>query len=173
MSNDDLVGDVTQAAAEILPPLSALSFKDELFCYKYVEFKRNGQKAAEAAGYSHGATARNMASQLIKRPEIRARITELAAPVLRKASLDMEEMLGQIGAVATFDWRRLYHPDGRRKLITELDAKTAAAISHMGPNGLVPFDKMKAVDMAMKHLGGFEKDNEQRRENLQIAVTFT
>jgi hypothetical protein len=43
----------------------------------------------------------------------------------------------------------------------------------MGANDFVPFDKMKAIDMAMKHLGGFEKDNEQRRENLQIAVTFT
>lgn len=171
MSNDDLVGDVTPVA-EILPPLSALSLHEELFCIKYVEFKRNGAKAALAAGYAPSGAAA-CAVALIKRPEIRARITELAAPVLRKASLDMEEMLGQIGAVATFDWRRLYHPDGRRKLITELDAKTAAAISHMGPNGLVPFDKMKAVDMAMKHLGGFEKDNEQRRENLQIAVTFT
>jgi hypothetical protein len=172
MSNEDLVGDVT-VGQEILPPDSSLSFREEIFCYKYVELKRNGQKAAEAAGYSPGATARNVATQLIKRPEIRARITELAVPILRKASIDMEEMLGQISAVATFDWRNLYHPDGRRKLITELDAKTAAAISHMGPNGLVPFDKMKAVDMAMKHLGGFEKDNEQRRENLAINVVFT
>ncbi len=114
-----------------------------------------------------------MAVALIKRPEIRAKIIALAEPVLRIAKLDMEEMLAQIRAVATFDRRKLYHPDGTRKLFTELDAQTAAAISHMGPNDFVPFDKLKAVDMAMKHLGGFEKDNEQRKENLQIVVAFT
>lgn len=172
MANEDLVGDDALQAAEVLPPRNALSFIEELFCYKYVELRHNGSQAAIAAGYSPAA-ATSYASKLIKRPEIRTRIIELAAPILRKAELDMEEMLGQIHAVATYDRRKLFHPDGTRKLFTELDAKTAAAISHMGPNDFVPFDKLKAVDMAMKHLGGFEKDNEQRRENLQIAVTFT
>lgn len=171
MVNEDLVGDVN-SVAEILPPNGALSFKDQLFCYKYVELKRNGTKAAEAAGYSPGATARNMASRLLQRPEIRARIIELSGTTLRKAQLDMEEMLGQIHAIATFDRRKLYREDGTRKLFHELDTATAAAISHMGAHDFVPFDKAKAIDMAMKHLGGFEKDNEQRRENLQIAVTF-
>jgi phage terminase small subunit len=174
MTNDDLIGDVTNdAGVEIMPPRNSLQFQHEIFCYKYVELKRNGTAAAEAAGYSPGLTARNMAFNLLKRPEIRARIIELAAPVLRKAKLDMEEMLGHIHAVATFDRRKLYHPDGRRKLFIELDTQTASAISHMGATDFVPYDKMKAIDMAMKHLGGFEKDNEQRRENLQIAVTFT
>jgi len=91
---------------------------------------------------------------------------------LRRAGLDMDEMLAQIHAIATFDRRKLYHPDGTRKLFTELDAKTAAAISHMGPNDFQPFNKLQAIDMAMKHLGGFEKDNDQRRENLSINVTL-
>lgn len=172
MANEDLVGDVESAAAEILPPSTQLSFVEQLFCYKYVELRRNGRAAAIAAGYSKAA-ASSRASELIKRPDIRRRIVEIAQPALRVAALDMQEMLAQIHAVATFDRRKLYHPDGTRKLFTELDAKTAAAISHMGASDFVPFDKMKAVDMAMKHLGGFEKDNEQRRENLQIAVTFT
>lgn len=166
MSNEDLVGDVTPAQ-EILPPSNALSFSEQLFCFRYVELKRNGKRAALAAGY-----AASNAVWLLKRPEIRARIIEIAQPALRKASIDMEEMLGQIHAIATFDRRKMYHPDGRRKMFTELDDKTAAAISHMGPNDFVPFSKERAIDMAMKHLGGFEKDNEQRRENLQIAVTF-
>lgn len=171
MSNEDLIGDV-EPAAEILPPRNVLSFNEELFCYKFVEFKRNAKRAAEAAGYSPGVTAQNIATRLMKREDIRARITELAQPVLRKATIDMEEMLGQIHAVATFDRRKLYNADGSRKLFTELDAKTAAAISHMGPNDFQPFNKMQAIDMAMKHLGGFERDNEQRRENLKIAVVF-
>lgn len=138
-----------------------------MFCIKYVEFNRNASKAAIAAGY-----AASNAHWLIKKPAIRARIIELAGTTLRRAGLQMEDMLAQIHAVATFDWRKLYHPDGTRKLLTELDAATAAAISHMGPNGLVPFNKLQAVDMAMKHLGGFEKDNDQRRENLSINVTL-
>jgi phage terminase small subunit len=169
---DDMVAPEGASPAEGGTPALPLSFVEQLFCYKYVELRRNGRAAAIAAGYSQAA-ASSRASELIKRPEIRKRIVEIAQPALRVAALDMQEMLAQIHAVATFDRRKLYHPDGSRKLFTELDAKTAAAISHMGASDFVPFDKMKAVDMAMKHLGGFEKDNEQRRENLQIAVTFT
>lgn len=171
MSNYDLVGDENQQQ-EILPPDNSLSFIEQVFCYKYVELRRNGRAAAIAAGYSP-ASATSRASDLIRRPEIRARIIELVQPTLRKSQLDMEEMLGQIHAVATFDRRKLYHPDGSRKLFTELDAQTAAAISHMGPNDFQPFNKMQAIEMAMKHMGGFEKDNDQRRENLSIVVNLT
>ncbi len=168
--NDDLVGDVTQAQ-EILPPENELRFREELFCLKYIEYNRNGMRAAIACGYSP-ASANATAIALIKRPEIRARIIEIVAPVLRKAELDVEEMLGQIHAVATFDRRKMFNPDGTRKLFHELDAKTAAAISHMGPNDFQPFNKMQAIEMAMRQLGGFEKDNKQKGESLKIVVAF-
>jgi hypothetical protein len=43
-----------------------------------------------------------------------------------------------------------------------LTIATQAAISHEGPHGLVPFDKNTALNMAMKHLGLFERDNAQQ-----------
>ena len=33
-----------------------------------------------------------------------------------------------------------------------------------------PWDKNRALEMAMKHLGLFERNNAQQRENLQIQV---
>lgn len=170
MANEDLVGDVT-GDAEILPPLSSVTLSEELFIAHYVRLGRNGKQAAIAAGFAEsGATA--VAQRMLNRPRVRKRLAEVAAPALSKAKMSMDTMLGQLAAIATYDRRKLYHPDGTRKHFTELDDETAAAISHMGANDFVPHDKLKAIDMSLKHLGGYEKDNEQRRENLQIVVSF-
>lgn len=183
MSNEDLVGDLSSDESRetltkrndvtILAPDLSMDPRELLFCYKYVELGRNASAAARAAGWTD-ASARVAGCNLLKRNDIRAKIIELVEPKLRKDKLDMEEILAQIHAIATFDRRKLYHPDGTRKLFTELDAQTAAAISHMGATDFVPFDKGKAIDMAMKHLGGFEKDNKQKGgESLSIVVTLT
>lgn len=176
MAHEDLVGDVAEpdgSRQEILSPVTKLPIAYELFCLHYVANRCKGVVAARLAGWSGNKNSLNtQAKRLLAKPEIQQRIAELVAPTLSAAKVNMDTMLGQLAAVATYDRRRLYNEDGSRKHFTELDDETAAAISHMGPNDFVPFDKLKAIDMAMKHLGGYEKDNKQKQENLQIAVIF-
>jgi phage terminase small subunit len=151
----------------VAPRTKQLTVAEQLFCAHYVAQRRNARRAAELAGFAPASGAR-----LVERPEIAAHIAELAKPQLDAAKLTMEAMLGQLAAVATFDRRRMYHSDGTRKKFHELDDETAAAISHMDANDFRPFDKLKAIDMGVKILGGYEKDNTQKKENLQIAVIF-
>lgn len=101
------------------------------------------------------------------------------APSLKKQGVDLEEMLAQIAAVAKFDQRKLYDADGNRIPVHLLDDETAAAIARINQGvvgqvhgDVVPYDKMKAVDMAMKYLGAYEKDNRQKADNLAIQVNF-
>jgi hypothetical protein len=49
---------------------------------------------------------------------------------------------------------------------------TAAAISHEGPHGLIPFDKNTALNMALKHLGLFERNNAQNAPSFALHVTL-
>jgi hypothetical protein len=45
-------------------------------------------------------------------------------------------------------------------------------LSHEGPHGVVPFDKLRALDMTMKHLGLYERDNAQPAENLVLQIVL-
>lgn len=94
------------------------------------------------------------------------------APGLKGNRITLENMLAQISAIAMFDKRKLYDADGNRIPVHLLDDETAAALSHFTKDDLVAYDKTKAVDMAMKFLGGYEKDNAQKQENLAIQVNF-
>lgn len=168
MANEDLIGDV-RPKQQVLEPSDELSLREETFCAVYITNGENGTQAALAAGVPQGSAAW-WASQALKKPKIQAEIERLLEPVREQHGLTLERVLKEIKAVATFDKRKLYDKDGRRKAIVELDDETAAALSHFGANDVVPFDKLKAIDMAMKHLGGYEKDNTQRAENLKINI---
>jgi hypothetical protein len=46
------------------------------------------------------------------------------------------------------------------------------AISHEGSHGFVPYDKLKALDMSMRYLGQYERDNLQRDESRNITLNI-
>lgn len=94
-------------------------------------------------------------------PMVSQRIAELAKAVADKVGLTMEKTLREVGRVSYFDPRKLYDDKGNLKNPSEWDDETAAAISHIGRNGPVPFDKNAALEKGMKHFGLFKKDNEQ------------
>ena len=72
------------------------------------------------------------------------------------------------------DQRKLYNADGTPKSIHELDDATAAAVSGVDPDtgAIKTYDALRALDMAMKHVGLYEKDNHQKAEKLKFKVTF-
>lgn len=99
------------------------------------------------------------------------------APGLKANGVKLENMLAQISAVANFDPRKLYDAEGNRIPVHLLDDETAAAVARINAGvignvhgDVIPYDKMKAVDMAMKHLGAYEKDNLQKAENLALQI---
>lgn len=177
VSNEDLISDDVTDMVEVEEVLN-LSDRKEAFCRAYVANGFNATQAYISAGYSPNGAGPS-AHALLKDPNVTRRIALLMAPGLKEQDVSLKEMISQIAAVAKFDPRKLYDADGNRIPIHLLDDETAAAVARVnsGPIGsvhgdVIPYDKMKALDMAMKYLGAYEKDNRQKADNLAIQVNF-
>ena len=135
--------------------------KQERFIAEYL-IDLNATKAAVRAGY-HPKTA----ALLIAKDSIRAAIAEKQAPVLAKLGLTSERTLEEIRRIAYSDVRRMF--DGPNlKPICEMDDETAACVASFEVviknaaagdghtdtvHKLKAWDKLKALEMAAKHLG--------------------
>ncbi len=167
MANEDLIAHQTDDHE--LVETQALSPRHELFCKTYVSNGGNATRAYIAVGYAPD-DAKVSASRLLAKANVTKRIAELQGKVHQRAELTLEKTLQQIAAVAQFDQRKLFYEDGSPVPRHLLDDDTSAAISHEGKNGIVPFNKLAAIDMSMKYLGAYEKDNSQKSNNLALQI---
>ena len=73
-----------------------------------------------------------------------------------------------------FDPARLFHEDGRRKELHELDEATRSAVRvEVYAEGRIKYcspDKTAAREQAMKHLGLFKGNNQQKPAGVQVHV---
>jgi phage terminase small subunit len=157
-----------------------LTGKTALFVAEYQK-DHNATQAAIRAGYS-AKTAKQQGSRLLTNPDIRraidAQTEQRIAQVAHETGITLERTLRELARIGYFDPRKLFDKDGRPLSITELDDDTAAVVA--GLDVLEEFegsgadrvlvghvkkwklsDKKGALDMLMKHLGGYAKDNEQ------------
>ena len=111
-----------------------------------------------------------VASRLMANVKVLSRVQALQAVAADKAGLDQAEILREIRRLAVSDIAGIMHADGRIKLPNELEPGIRAAVAsfEMGPAGIKYkfWDKNAALEKAGKHLGLFEKDNEQSRSTL-------
>lgn len=175
----------TGANASEEPKTRGLTRRNAAFVAAFLKC-RNATQAAISAGYSEGS-ARQQGARLMANADIRAEIDAHQAEVLERAKqetgVSLERTLVEIARIAFFDPRRLFGQDGEPLPITELDDETAAVIAGLdvleewegvGENrrlvGHVKkwklSDKKGALDMLMKHLGGYEVDNKQKTNPL-------
>lgn len=153
-----------------------------LFCKAYLSNGRNGTQAAISAGFApHSATV--TASKLLTEPKVREYLEAACKEYEAVTGINAERTLREIGRIAYLDPRRAFNPDGSVKPVHELDDDTAAAVASVktlhGDDG-VPLaitdmkfhDKKGALDMAMKHLGLYEKDNQQTKEGVAVTIKF-
>lgn len=106
------------------------------------------------------------ASRLAALPHVAARIAAARAAVVEASGLKASRVLEEVRRLAESDIGGIMHADGRVKLPHELDAATRAAVASFKIDefGRIEYkfwDKNAALDKAMKHLGLFEKDNDQ------------
>ena len=148
-----------------------MSLQDN-FAAAYVANGGNAVEAARLAGYKPGmATTRLLAS-----PAIQKKIARLAEASARKYALTVDLAAANIFREMTFDPARLFNADGNPKKIDELDADTRLALSavEIDPaTGAISYkwaSKSSARGDLMKHLGMFERDNNQKSESLSLLI---
>lgn len=159
--------------AKPFKPLTKLNERHLRFCQEYV-VDRNGQAAAERAGYSE-KTARSIAWRFVnKEPLIKEEIQRLTNGLQEAAGVKAEDVIKELSRISFFNPKNLF--DGNRiKAITELDDDTAAAISSIKikADGDIEYrmnDKNSALDKLAKHLGLYELDNKQQNQGLADAL---
>jgi len=157
-----------------------LTQKQRLFVAAYTR-EANATRAAIAAGYS-AKTAQQAGSRLLSDVVVRGAINNIQAAVFEKAAAEagitLDRTLREIARIAYFDPRRMFDRQGNPLDITQLDDETAAVVAGLdvleqyeGTGAERVFvgnikkwklaDKKGALDMLMKHLGGYKNDNEQ------------
>lgn len=124
-------------------------------------------RAAYKAEKMKPESVNDSASKLMANPAITQRVSKIQADAADKAGLDAAEILKELKRLAHSDIAGIMHADGRVKLPHELDPATRAAVASfkIDEYGRIEYKfwpKANAIDMAMKHLGLFEKDNGQK-----------
>ncbi len=153
-----------------------VSPKRAKFAQEYVR-DMNAKQAAIRAGYSP-KTAHQIGYENLNIPEVAGRIGVLAKTAAEQAGIESVQVLKQVARVAFFDPRKLLDVDGKPIPLEHLPDDVAMAIQSVD---IVPVkfqketgipvawayrfkmaDKNSAAEKLMKHLGLFEKDNQQQ-----------
>ena len=173
---------------------STLSPQQEAFCQNYV----SGMSATAAyieAGYKPG-TASKAVHVLLKNPKVAERLAELRAQRAKEHDITAERVLGELARVAfasitdVVAWKtvKLTHPETGQELYVpavdlaadsaDLDPAIRAAVAEVslskdGTFKVKMHDKLVALDKLSRHLGLFEKDNEQKADPLAALILAT
>jgi phage terminase small subunit len=81
---------------------ATLTPKEESFCREYVANNGNATKAAEAAGYSK-KTARQIGTEILTKPSIKARLKALSAKSVAKSEATAERVVEELAILALSD----------------------------------------------------------------------
>jgi len=156
----------------------AAARRRHLFVEAYIANGGNATEAAKTAGYS-AKTAGQQGHMLLKDVEVSRALADRQQKLAAKFEITTEAVLRNLAQAIHFDPRKLVNEDGSAKAIQELDDDTAMALSGFEVteefigrgedrelSGYTKkfkwLDKNTARDQAMKHLGMFREDNDQR-----------
>lgn len=147
---------------------SKLSPKQENFCQAYLtDF--NATRAAKVAGYSE-KTAYSQGFDLLKKPEIQARITELRSSTSKQFNITRERICQELARIAFSDVRMAFDADGKLLPPDKWPDELATVVSSIETEELFDFvgrskvqtgvtkkvkmwEKVKALETLIKMLG--------------------
>lgn len=154
-----------------------LKGKQLKFAEEYLK-DMNATAAYKRAGYTaKGRSAENNASRLLGNAGVAAYIKQRQEELQEVLELETEKVIGEIGRIGLSDIRKLFNEHGALKNINELDDDIAAAVSSVEVTELTAegaaigfvkkiklWDKNSALEKLCKHLGLYEKDNNQKND---------
>ncbi len=156
-----------------------LNERQKLFCKEYVK-DMNGTQAAIRAGYSV-VSARETASEILSYSYAKAYLSSLMHKRATKLEISSDKVLREFAKIAFIDIRQYYNEDGTLKPIHELSDEAAASLSGIEVENIYAqsepgkrkvkvgelvkikmHSKLQALENVAKHIGFYEKDNEQQ-----------
>jgi phage terminase small subunit len=159
-----------------------LTDKQERFCLEYV-IDFNATQAAIRAGYSE-STAKEQGCQHLTKLNIQERIQKLKAKAVEKIEITHSELLQELKNWAYSDITETMElsasqvkelPIEIRRLVTKFK-RTTRSIGESITEDVIELhfvSKEKAIELIAKHIGFFEKDNEQKKTEFDMSGLTT
>lgn len=145
------------------------------------EYLKNGHNGSAAYRVAYNAknmtdkTVREAASRLLRNSNVAAMIESAASKASKRAEVSAARVLEENARIALSDLRQVFDENMNLKAIKDWPDELASAIASVevtsigGEEGLKYVTKVRAwpknaaLDMLMKHMGLYEKDNAQKR----------
>jgi phage terminase small subunit len=161
----------------------SLTIKQEKFCQEYLITGK------AAVAYREAYDTENMgqdsirveANKLLNHPKVSLRIKELQEEAYERNKATIDEVLSIASDMLRADISEAYDEEGNIKKVSEIPKRLRMAISGLESSEIVVdkekvgevkklrlSDRTKVLDMFMKHFGGYDKDNEQKQNNITI-----
>lgn len=126
-----------------MPQSTKLTTPQKRWC-EAVNRGTNGTKAVREI-WPRITAPEQKAYVLRKLPQVQAYLAQLDANAMEQAGITRTFILEQLKAVAGFDPRKLFKPDGELKSLNELDEETAFALSSI--------EHEYEIDVSSRHQG--------------------
>ena len=165
----------------------ALTDKQEAYCQHYI-ICINQSTAYRLAYDADSMNANSVAREaclLHSDPNITQRIKELQAEHYERNKATIDELVNTLSGMVRFDIADLYDENGNllpikempliaRQMISELtsDEIKMGGIKIGDVKKVKTIAKLDAVEKLMKHLGGYEKDNYQKKPEVNQKTTI-
>ena len=164
--------------------MKKLTPKQELFCQKVIEL------SSEAEAYRTAYNTKNMKPETVhskacilrKDGKIAARISELQEEVKKRNDVTVDRLIQELKLISFFDPIDLYNEKGELKEIKDLPEEVRRAIAEVKVEEFIInksvtkkkttyklYSKLDSIEKCAKHIGFYQKDNEQKGKSAMEA----
>lgn len=170
----------------IFDAMKPLNPKQKHFCLQFVRL--NSLSEAYGLAYTPDKTKSQLqnyaaAAKLMTLPQVKSYINEIRD----RQAIDVKEIICELANMVRFDPIDLLDDNGNVKQLKDMPKTARQMIAGLDISelwigrgadreqyGLVKkikfIDKLTAIEKLMKHLGAYEKDNDQKKSITQIAI---
>ena len=164
--------------------MKKLTPKQEMFCQKVIEL------GSEAEAYRTAYNSQNMKPETIhskacilrKDGKIAARISELQEAIKKRNDVTVDQIVKELTTIAFFDPAELFDENGNFKSVKDMPENVRRAISEVKVEEIVInkeasrvkttyklHSKNDSIEKLAKHIGFYQKDNEQKGKSAMEA----
>lgn len=162
-----------------------LTDKQEAFCQSYVQL--NDRSASYRVAYDaesmNSNSVRVAAHEVFHDPNVTLRIEELQSEIRERNKIKIDDVLSVLTDMIKFDISELYDENDNLKSIHEIPKAHRQMIASLKTDHLYggkeiigetkeikTLNKLDVIEKFMKHLGGYEKDNQQRKIEIKTPI---
>ena len=146
-----------------------LTDKEEAFCQAYILIGNKSAAYREVYSTKNAkpSTINRAAIKVYQRPRVTQRVEELQKQAAERNKIELDDLIQMLSSMARFDIGSLYDDEGKLKPVSQMPIEGRKMIQQIETIGgytdkIKTYSRLEVIEKLMRHLGGYEKDNEQK-----------